>query len=305
MALLETRNGYEVLTVVSPDGGTRASFVPEKGGTGSSLVIGGRELLFLHDFFWDRQTEKIPGGWPFLFPICGRLERGGQAGQYLYDGRIYKMPSHGFGPRIPWAVVESGRSDTLILQLTDTPATREAYPFRFEVRLAYRAEKDALVCEQTYVNRGDVPMPYYAGFHPYFLTPPADGGKPEVTLDYKPVRAFRYNERYTDLAGPVPPPAVPVAVHSDAVLEQRLTRVGEERELRVAMPGGFVIHLAAEGVEDENLFPYVQLYTMTDKPFFCVEPWMGVPNALNTVAGARWLKPGQSESGVLKLWVTE
>ena len=296
MSARHIQNGHDVFSIVSPDGGTKASFVPEKGGTGSSLVIGGRGMLFLHDFFWDRQTEKIPGGWPFLFPICGRLERGGQAGQYLYDGRIYKMPSHGFGPRVLWAVVESGRADTLILQLTDTAATREMYPFRFEVQLTYRAEKGALVCEQSYSNRGDVPMPYYAGFHPYFRTPAPGSGKEAVALDYKPVRAFRYNERFTDLAEPVPPPAVPVSAHADAVLEQRLTMVGADRELRLTTPGAPDIHMSAD------IFPYIQLYTMTDKPFFCVEPWMAFPNALNTVAGARWLKPGQAERGVFRVW---
>lgn len=298
MALKRSDHGYEVFSIVSPDGGTRASFIPEKGGVGSSLVIGGREMLFLHDFFWDRQTEKIPGGWPFLFPICGRLERGGQAGQYLYDGRIRKMPSHGFGPRVPWTAIESGRDDELVLQLTDTDATRDMYPFRFEVRLTYRAEKNALVCEQSYANRGDAPMPYYAGFHPYFLTPAPGAGKEAVALDYKPLRAFRYNERFTDLAEEVPPPAVPVGAHADAVLEQRLTMVGADRELKLAIPGGPAIHMTAD------IFPYVQLYTMTDKSFFCVEPWMGFPNALNTVAGARWLKPGQSERGVMKVWIT-
>ena len=62
--------------------------------------------------------------------------------------------------------------------------------------------------------------------------------------------------------------------------------------------------MAAEGVEDPNLFPYVQLYTMTEKPFFCVEPWMAAPNSLNTAKGCRWLEPGAVEHGVLRLWVT-
>ena len=293
----EVRNGYEVVSIISSDGGTRASFVPEKGGAGSSLVIAGRELLFLHDCFWDRQTENIPGGWPFLFPICGRLERDGRAGEYLHEGRTYRMPIHGFGPRVPWSVVESGRDDTLILRLEDTDATRAMYPFRFEVVLTYRAERNALVCEQSYVNRGDVPMPYHAGFHPYFLTPAPGAGKESVALGYRPVRAFRYNERFTGLAEEVPPPPVPVTAHAAAVLEQRLTEVGADRGMRIVMPDGFEIRMEAE------LFPYIQLYTMPDKPFLCVEPWMGVPNALNTVAGARWLKPGQVERGMLRVWI--
>jgi galactose mutarotase-like enzyme len=304
MTIRETCNGYEVRTIVSSDGGTRASFVPEKGGMGSSLVIGGREMLFQHDFFWERQAEKIPGGWPFLFPICGRLERGGQVGQYLCDGRLRQMLSHGFGPRIPWKVVETDREDTMILQLTDTESTRQMYPFRFEVLLTYRAEKDALACEQIYSNRGNVPMPYYAGFHPYFRIPGPGAGKEKVLLDYKPVRAFKYNERLTDLAGETAVPRLPAAV-TDPAINERITRVGEDRETKLVLPDGLTIHMAAEGVEDPDLFPYIQLYTMADKPFFCVEPWMGFPNALNTVAGARWLKPGQSERGILRVWITQ
>ena len=203
MASKEMQHGYEVWTIGSPDGGTRASFVPEKGGTGSSLIVRGRELLFLHDYFQDRQTERIPGGWPFLFPICGRLERGGEAGRYLLDGRTYRLPSHGFGPRMPWQVIESERADTLVMKLAYSEETLVAYPFRFEVTLAYRVEDGVLVCEQAYRNCGGVPMPYYAGFHPYFLTPEPGAGKESVVLDFSPTGAFRYNERFTDLVGPV------------------------------------------------------------------------------------------------------
>lgn len=304
MASKEMQHGYEVWTIVSPDGGTRASFVPEKGGTGSSLIVRGRELLFLHDYFRDRQTERIPGGWPFLFPICGRLERGGEAGRYLLDGRTYRLPSHGFGPRMPWQVIESERADTLVMKLAYSEETLVAYPFRFEVTLAYRVEDGVLVCEQAYRNCGGVPMPYYAGFHPYFLTPEPGAGKESVVLDFSPTGAFRYNERFTDLVGPVGPPPLPLSVHAAPVLEQWLTTVGVDRTTRVVMPDGLVIHMAAEGVEDPNLFPYVQLYTMTEKPFFCVEPWMAAPNSLNTVKGCRWLEPGAVEHGVLRLWVT-
>ncbi len=307
MAERSTQHGYEVWTITTPDGGTRASFIPEKGGTGSSIVMPGpggpRELLFVHDFFWEKQTAKIPGGWPFLFPICGRLERAGDTGTYLYDGRLRQLPSHGFGPRTAWQAFDTSRPDQLTLRLTDSDATRTDYPFRFEVLLTYRARAGELICEQTYTNRGDKPMPYYAGFHPYFLTPEAGRGKEDVQLDFRPVRAFAYNARYTDLVGEIKPPPLPAPI-SDAALNERITRVHDDRESRLVLPDGLTVHLAAEGVEDPDLFPYIQLYTMTGKPFFCIEPWMGFPNALNTVAGSRWLAPGASEHGILRLWVT-
>jgi len=304
MARKEEKNGFNVLTIATPDNRTRASFVPEKGGTGCSLIVPwreeDREVFYLHDSFWDRDSEHIPGGWPFLFPVCARMEREGTKGDYLYEGRIYNLPSHGFGPREAWEAVDTDTDDTLTLRLVDNERTREGYPFRFEVRLTYRVEPGALVCEQTYTNTGDVALPYFAGFHPYLLTPPADGGKEEVMLDYKPIQQYIYNDRMTDFIGVKEPPEMPARV-THPEINEILTKVGADKEAVIRMPDGFIIRLAAEGVEDPDLFSCIQLYTIPEKPFFCVEPWMSFPNAFNTMKGVRWLAPGTSEHGVMRL----
>ncbi|MFH0878161.1 MAG: aldose epimerase [Lentisphaerota bacterium] len=304
MAEKSIREGFEVWTIVSPDGQSKMSFVTEKGGVGSSLVLNGREWLYLHDFFWQKgPVERIPGGWPFLFPTCGRLERGIKNGVYLYDGHVYHLPSHGFGPRIPWVVLPDHTASALTLELTDTEETRKAYPFLFRVRLTYRIEDNGLVCEQSYTNTGSRPMPYYAGFHPYFLTPPARQGKEKVMLDYRPVRRLVYNESLTDVVGEGPMPDLPVPITTPDINEI-LSMVDENKETRLIYPDGAELHMKAEGAQNKDLFPYIQLYTMPDKPFFCVEPWMGFPNALNTVSGAHWLAPGAEDKGVLKVWTT-
>ncbi|HEY8240529.1 MAG TPA: aldose epimerase [Kiritimatiellia bacterium] len=290
------RNGVDVWAIASPGGRVRAEVVPAWGGIGSSLVFDGRELLFQHEFFWNPESQRTRGGWPFLFPICGRLERGGVDGAYLHDGRVYNLPIHGFGSRMPWGVADSAE-DRLTLVLTDTEATRAAYPFRFEVRLAYRVESDAFVCEQSYANRGDRPMPYYAGFHPYFRTPPPGAGKQDVKVDLKPVRRLKYNQRLTDIVGEEPVPTMPLSV-TDPHASEMLLRVGEDREARLVHPDGLVIRMRAES------FDYIQLYTMPELPFFCIEPWMSHPNSLNTAGAVRWLAPGQTERSVLRVWVT-
>ena len=304
MADKREQSGFETWTIVSQDGRSSATFVPAKGGVGSSLVIKGRELLYRHEFFWQQEpVERIPGGWPFLFPTCGRLERGGTPGVYLYDGRLYQLPSHGFGPRLPWKVMEASEPNELTLMLQHTAETFENYPFEFEVRLRYRMENDALVCEQFYRNNGSRTMPYYAGFHPYFLTPGAAQGKEQVTLDYRPTRRLVYNQTLTDLVGEGDLPRLPVSV-CEPTINEILTLVGEDKETRLVMPDGLTVHMAAEGVNDPDLFPYIQLYTIPEKPFFCVEPWMGFPNALNTLLGARLLAPGAEDKGKLRVWTT-
>lgn len=289
---------------MSPDGAVQASVVPELGAIVSSLTIGGHELLYQQTFFWDRHAERTRGGLPLAFPVCGRLERNGVAGAYQYYGRIYHLKNHGFSMRVPWTVTECGREDEVVVRLTETDETLGIYPFAFEIVLRFRAEPSQFVVEQTYANTGDRPMPYYAGFRPYFLTPHAGRGKGTTMVDFRPVRQLVYNERLTDIITKTPPPSFPASV-SDPAINETLTRVGEDKKATLAFPDGMTVHMLAEGVEDRNMFPYVQLYTVPEKPFFCIEPWMGFPNALNTVCGARWLTPGQSEHGVLRIWTSQ
>lgn len=305
MAIKELRNGYEVWTIEAADNLTRASFVPELGAIGCSLVLPGpsgpRETLFLQDHFWDRSTELTRGGLPFLFPVCGRLERDGRPETYLYDGNLYRLKIHGFAHRLAWRLAAADTGSEIVMTLTDTPATRRRYPFAFALRLTYRVEPGALVCEQQYINRSRRPMPYYAGFHPYFRTPAPRAGKDLVRLNLVPGHFLAYNDRLTDLAGVKPrKPDFPVSITDPAIHEQ-LIRMGGDKRAQLLFPDGFRLRMTSAGRDDQDMFGYIQLYTLPDKPFFCLEPWMGFPNAMNSVAGARWLAPGATEYGRLRI----
>ena len=48
-------------------------------------------------------------------------------------------------------------------------------------------------------------------------------------------------------------------------------------------------------------FPFMQLYHAPEKPFFCVEPWMSHPNALNTQLASHVLFPSEFEEAVFKI----
>jgi len=302
----ERKHGIEVCRIEAADGSGEAELVPEWGAIVSSLQLkwrgAPRELLFQHAFFWDRESERTRGGLPFLFPICGRLERDGVAGAYLYDGCRHEMKIHGFSLRMPWTVTGQTAS-SLTATLRDTEATRASYPFRFEVALQFEVNAGALTIRQTYANTGDVPLPYYAGFHPYYLTPPSGQGKERVRIGYDMAAMYRCNARLTDVVERLPPAPMPAPV-TDPLLHERLTAIGSDREIRLEFPDGMTLHARAEGVEDAGMFRFVQLYTMADKPFFCVEPWMAAPNTLNAVTGCRWVKPGEAEHGLLTVWTS-
>ena len=306
MAEKKTIHDTLTYTINSEDTTTSMTILPERGGFGSSIIMptknGPREMLHQHDFFWDKEWNDFPGGWPFLFPVCARIGRDGTTGVYLYDGKQYQLNIHGFGWHSSWEVVDEA-DDALTIRLQANEQTMQVYPFNFEVVLRYQVEHQQVSCHQMYTNRGDNRMPYYAGFHPYLRMPAAGQGKEKVILDYKPIRRFKYNDAMTDIVGEQPLFQLPTHITNPEILEQ-LTYLGEDKEVCLKLPDGTKIHLCAEGSEDRDLFSYVQLYTIEDKPFFCAEHWMSFPNAINTCEGVRWLEPGESESGFMKLWVT-
>jgi galactose mutarotase-like enzyme len=50
----------------------------------------------------------------------------------------------------------------------------------------------------------------------------------------------------------------------------------------------------------------VTTWTETDQSdFYCVEPWLGLPDAIHNGLGLRWLEPGRSETASLRIRVSE
>lgn len=292
MAREYIHDGFPVFSIASPNGSVRADVVPELGGIASSLRLAdGRECLFRHAGFWDRTSRETRGGLPLLFPICGRLLENGTPGLYHVGTQPYVLPIHGFAMRRPWQVVDASRPDVLRLRLAHSAATRAIYPFAFELELFYSVSIEGLRCRLAVRNGGEVPMPYYAGFHPYFLTPPPGAGKEQTAFEARPRRRLVYNDSKTDVVGSAPPPAFPMSVADDRI-NGLLLDMDETNETQIRFPDGLGIRQTAS-----PLFRFRQFHALPDQPFFCDEPWMAPPGSMNRPGAARVLAPGQTESG--------
>lgn len=286
--------------LVATDGLTKATIVPDRGGFVSSLILpfqsGPRETLFLHDYAWNTEINDLPGGIPFLFPVCARIARNNQVGVYLFEGKQYQLKIHGFSWFEKWSV-QQAQSDAIELILKDNENTLACYPFRFEIKLKYIISNGKLTCHQTYRNcEENKSMPYYAGFHPYFLTPQ----KEKVILDFHAICRLKYNENLTDIVGEQSLFKTPVNI-TDPEINEQLCVLGENKLATLTFANGEILKTTVFGAPD--IFSYLQLYTIPDKPFFCVERWMSFPNALNTVSGVRWLKAGKSEEAVFEVFI--
>ncbi len=110
-----------------------------------------------------RDSELWLSHAPILFPVCGRLN----GGVYLYDGREYKMPLHGFAKDSDFEVRFCG-NDRVLLSLSADEKSKELFPFDFEFTVEYRLSADAVDVKTVIKNKGDKVMPATVGFHPGF-----------------------------------------------------------------------------------------------------------------------------------------
>lgn len=273
----------EFLEIVAADGLSKVQFLPERGALMTSLIMNNQERLYLHDFFLADKIDDLPGGLPFLFPVCGRLEYQEKIGFYCLNGKEYQLPIHGFSWNKAWSVINHGQ-DFIEMKLSDDVETFAQYPFHFEIVLRYEISPGKLLCSQQYKNLSPEPMPYYAGFHPYF--------KNAVKVSLAPIKQFSYNKNYTQFTSEKNLSGARIVLDYSQI-NQQLFLLGEDKKIEVVFENGTALVIAAT-----EQFSYVQLYTQANHSFICVEPWMGFPNSINSGASElRWLEPNTIETG--------
>lgn len=253
-------------------------------------VIHWPELASLEGF------HKARGGNPILFPFCARSFARGDAGFWVdAKGERRPMPMHGLARQGDFRATRVDESGFEAVFLPGEEA-RACYPFEYEFRVAYRFSAFALTCTLTLENHGAEPLPWSAGHHFYFRLPWNEGSSrgdyliripaelrlrqgpagqlvpgPRLSRDERMDNPDLVDTLHTGLRGP------------DAVFGER------------GHPGDITVRLGSEEVPP----PGSTFVTWTESdasPFYCVEPWMGPPNAPEHKLGLHVVAPGASEA---------
>lgn len=259
-------------------------------------VIHWPEVKTLDDF------HRVRGGNPILFPFSGRSFDDGEIGFWRSaEGVRRPMPMHGFARQGQFKITRLDTRGFGALLVPDE-AAREAYPYDYEFEVTYRFEPLGLVCEFTLRNRGKVPIPWSAGHHFYFSVPWAEG---LVRGDYairipagKTLKQDQANGAL--LPGPALKPQESMA--NEALLDT--IHVGLKNNTVVFGPAGAPGEVSVKLGTTKVPSPDVAFVTWTQEansPFYCVEPWMGPPNAAGTKMGLSWVQPGQAQSFIVEV----
>jgi galactose mutarotase-like enzyme len=299
---MESRPEQDILDLSS--GASTLRFAPWAGGRLLSWHIDGRAVIHWPDEANWSQPARVRGGNPLLFPFLGRHRVDGQIGKWRdAQGVVRDLPMHGFARDLPFAAQIDDDGRGVRMTLADSEATRTGYPFAFRFEAAYRlADEHTLDVSLTATNTGAEPMPWYAGHHFYFALPHAQ--RAQTTLELPP--SVRRHQ--------LPDGSISAAEPGDAQYTLDEARIIDRFHVLNPTPPAAPVRLIAPGLgrvvsidlDRPDSLPWYAVTTWTEaenSDFYCVEPWLGLPDAIHNGLGLRWLAPGATETATLRIRV--
>lgn len=238
------------------------------------------------DLLWDGDPAVWAGRAPLLFPIVGVLA----GGVYRLGSKAYALSRHGFA-RDKHFSVESHSSSATSFRLDADDATRQVYPFPFELNVRYELSGATLSVVTQVRNRGNIDMPASFGYHPGFRWPlPFDQRRESHFIEFEsdepgPVRRIDPAGLLTPVRHPTPVAERRLAL-TDALFQEDVLIFDQLKSRSVTYGGG--------GPRIRIGFPdakYLGLWTKPGAPFICIEPWHGITDPLG-FSGDFLQKPG-------------
>jgi galactose mutarotase-like enzyme len=276
--------------------------LPEKGARlmNWNITLGDgtvRDVLYWPELSSPPDFAKVRGGNPILFPFNARTYDHGDI--YFWraaDGVRRPMPMHGIARQGEFKVTRLDARGFAAQFVPDEEA-RACYPFDYEFTVTYHFEPLGFICEFTLKNLGSEPLPWSAGHHFYFTVPWTDGAKRSDYLIRIPATRRLKQDFATGqlIAGPalqlnenLANPALIDTIHTG--LRSNEVVFGEK-----GRPGDVVMRIGTTPVPPPDA-TFVTWTQADDSPYYCVEPWMGPPNAPEHKIGLHMVPPRQLQS---------
>ena len=231
------------------------------------------------EYIW----KADPGVWaahaPNLFPIIGCLK----ADSFIYKGKEYKCPKHGFVRKNEKVVLAAQTMNSLIFTLKFNEETLKVYPFKFEFFIKYILENNRLIVQHTVINHGDDDMLFSLGGHPGFTCPLNAGENYEdYYLEFEQEETNqRWHVQTNGLIGLETTPVFnkptiinlhPHIFDDDALVFKNLN------SSKVSLKSKKSAQVLSVEFKD---FPYLGIWAKPNAEYVCIEPWIGIADSVD------------------------
>lgn len=236
-----------------------------------SFINSGRQYIWNgNEKFW---------GWhsPTLFPYVGRLK---DEKTSFFGKTVEGLKIHGFLRNLTHTLVSKGE-DFVEIKVTSSNETLKSYPFSFSFITKYGITEDGYFSQFTIVNEGDDDMPFNVGSHPAFML---DGALDENIFYIEGTD----NAVYTSSGK--------TGLFNKSAVLGVVSESGVKLNYSIFDNGGMIFNELGQtkiakvineksgegfGIRFDEFPCCVTWSPSGDCPFFCVEPWVGLPDDVN------------------------
>jgi galactose mutarotase-like enzyme len=213
----------------------------------------------IDETFWNKTS-------PVLFPIVGRLRND----IYKIHDKTYQLTRHGFARELLFEIEKQSPNSVTFL-LKDSAETLEKFPFQFELRISYTLEENSLKFTYNIKNKSKEKMPFSIGAHPAFSI---DLHQSKYSIlfesETKLVNHELENELFSGKTTQIKliNSTLPLNYsffEKDALVLKDL----KTREITIYKDNNPYLRFDLGG------FPHLGIWTKSNAPFLCIEPWCG------------------------------
>ena len=230
------------------------------------------------EYMWNADPKFWGKSSPVLFPIVGSLKKN----RYRFEGQEYTLPRHGFA-RDREFITEKSEENSVTFLLTHDENTLQVYPFKFEFRIIYSLEKNALKVTYSIKNIGENTMYFSVGGHPAFAVPLAENTEyNDYYLEFNKTETFKRWGLTPDGLIQIQPsdflidtnklPLTKELFYDDAIVFKNL------KSTSVILKSDKTNNQLKFDFEG---FPYLGIWAAKDADFVCIEPWCGIADSAN------------------------
>lgn len=272
------------LELESPDGQSKAQICIHQGGRLSDFVF--KNIQILADS--NSTSYKDTFASSILFPFANRIKDG----EYTFNNLKYKLQCneidknnalHGFVYNKPFEVIDSVATQeyaSLTLLYKDDGKT-EGFPFKFNIELTYRLDKNGIILSIKAVNNDKSSFPFSIGWHPYFYTKNFD----KSALNFKSDTKYVYDAQQiisgtTALDVEMPFQLKDVKLDTGYLLTTN--------EIKFSTPE-YNLNISSNSKDF-----FLQLYTPDDQNIIAIEPMTGAADNFNNEIGLQTLQPNET-----------
>ncbi|HSP12392.1 MAG TPA: aldose 1-epimerase family protein [Salegentibacter sp.] len=249
------------------------------------------------EHLWQGDPEIWASQAPNLFPVIGVLKNG----EFIFEGKPYKMPKHGFVRYNENIQLKSRSENELVFELEYSEASLAIYPFRFKLEIGFKLKDKNLEVSHRIYNLDDKTMYFSLGGHPAFNAPVSVN---EVYEDYYlefdqklDLRSYLLNEE-----GLISERTLGILDNENKIWLKKdlfendaliFKNISSKKVSLKSKNSGTVLSVEYEA------FKNLGIWAKPGAPYVCIEPWLGIADVegtdqnLKTKEGIEQLEAGK------------